>query len=477
MQKTYIGYKGFSIYKNSISIQEQINIRNELTVRPNIQPGYDQNINSYTLYKESPKKLYIPRAYGISKFGLPNEIKISDGLPINLKFDGILRDKQEFIVNKFYNYLKKNFGGLLDIYCGMGKTVMTLKLISMLGLKTLVIVHKGFLADQWIERCNQFLPNAKIGRIQGQIIDIENKDIVIGMLQTLSMHDFPEDQFSDFGFTVVDECHHLSAEVFVRALEKIVTKHILGLSATMTRKDGLTKVFKMFIGNIVHKEIRPLDNIVTIKGIYFTTSDEEFNEIPVDHRGNPRYTTLISKICKFNHRSELIIEILKNEFEINENQQMLILSHQLNLLNYLFKAIQYRNIATVGYYVGGMKPEKLKESENKKIVLATYSMASEALDIKSLSSLLLATPKPDVVQAVGRILRIKHDTPLVIDIIDQHDLLRKQWLKRKSFYQKNCYKILTTENYNKNSIFKEIGEKEVKNENDILKGKCLIKIN
>ena len=225
MHKTYIGNRGYSIYKDSLSLQEQINIREELMVKPNISNQFNQNIPSYPVYKESPKKLYLPRAYGIKNFGNPNEIKISDGLPIDLNFSGTLKEKQEFIVNKFVAHLQNNFGGLLDIYCGFGKTVLTLKLISMLKLKTLVIVHKGFLADQWVERCEEFLPGVKIGRIQGPIIDIEGKDIVIGMLQTLSMHEFPEDQFSDFGFTVVDECHHMSAEVFVRALEKIVTKY------------------------------------------------------------------------------------------------------------------------------------------------------------------------------------------------------------------------------------------------------------
>lgn len=472
MHKTYIGNRGYSIHKDSLSLNEQINIREELMVKPNISNQFNQNIPSYAVYKESPKKLYLPRAYGVKKFGNPNEIKISEGLPIDLNFSGILKDKQEFIVNKFINYLKNNFGGLLDIYCGFGKTVLTLKLISMLKLKTLVIVHKGFLADQWVERCEEFLPGVKIGRIQGPIIDIEGKDIVIGMLQTLSMHEFPEDQFSEFGFTVVDECHHMSAEVFVRALEKIVTKYILGLSATMTRKDGLTKVFKMFMGDIVHKEIRPQDNIVTIKGVFFTSNDEDFNEVPLDYRGNPMYSSLISKLCKFNHRSELILRILKNELDNNINQQILILSHQKNLLNYLFKAIEYRNIASVGYYIGGMKQQDLKISENKKIVLATYQMAAEALDIKSLSSLILATPKSDIVQAVGRILRVKHDNPLVIDIIDQHEVFRKQWIKRKQFYNKNKYEIITMDNYN--TIINEESEKI--NKNDIVKGKCLIKI-
>jgi superfamily II DNA or RNA helicase len=98
--------------------------------------------------------------------------------------------------------------------------------------------------------------------------------------------------------------------------------------------------------------------------------------------------------------------------------------------------------------MGGMKEEDLKKSENKKIIIATYAMASEALDIKTLSTLILATPKTDITQAVGRILRVKHERPLVIDIIDVHDVFQKQWKKRLSFYNKNKYKIITTNNTN-----------------------------
>ena len=74
------------------------------------------------------------------------------------------------------------------------------------------------------------------------------------MLQSLSMKDYPREMFYEYGFTVVDECHHISAEVFSRAFFKVVTKHALGLSATMTRKDGLTKVLKWFLGDVVYKK-------------------------------------------------------------------------------------------------------------------------------------------------------------------------------------------------------------------------------
>ena len=481
---TYLGQKGYSIYKKSLSLKEQIYIREELSVKPYI-PTSPIQPPAYPIYQESNKKFYIPRFFGISTFGIPNECRISKGIPINITFEGDLRDNQKLIVQKFINHINLSDsnvggGGLLDLHTGFGKTVLALNILAQIGVKTLIIVHKGFLLDQWIERINQFLPKAKVGRIQGQIIDIENKDIVIGMLQSLSMKEYPEDQFNDFGLTILDEIHHLSAEVFCRALQRIVTMYTLGLSATMNRKDGLSKVFKMFIGDVIHKEKRDEENSVIVKAIEFKIQDDEFNEVEYDYRGNVKYSTMISKLCNFNIRSELIINIITNELKNNENQQIMILAHNKNLLVYLFKAIEYRKIASVGYYVGGMKQKDLKISETKKIIIATYSMASEGLDIKTLTTMVLATPKTDIEQAVGRIMRIKHNNPLIIDIIDQHNIFKKQWLKRKLFYQKNNYTIMHTDDYSSNNwdqIIKKKGGKSTKDlENDINQGKCLITI-
>ena len=67
-------------------------------------------------------------------------------------------------------------------------------LISQLKKKTFVLVHKEFLLNQWIERISDFLPNSRIGKIQGDVVDIDNKDIVIGMIQSISMKQYPLDQ-------------------------------------------------------------------------------------------------------------------------------------------------------------------------------------------------------------------------------------------------------------------------------------------
>jgi superfamily II DNA or RNA helicase len=471
---TYMGGKGYTIYKECLDLKERRTIKDELTVRPYI-PKSPIQPPAFPIFRESAVKLYLPRYYGMKNYGDPDQIRLPPGEDINLTFAGDLRDYQLNIVDI---YLKAagitsvagttsasvagttsaagasvagtqstkdvGGGGLLEIPCGRGKTVIALKIIAALKKKTLVVVHKGFLLNQWIERISQFLPQARVGRIQGQILDIENKDIVIGMLQSLSMKEYPDTLFSSFGLTIVDECHHISSEVFSRSLQKIITKYTLGLSATMQRKDGLTKVFKMFLGEIVYSEERDTTDKVLVKAVQFVSDNTDFNLMCYDYRGNPAYSTMISKLCAFSPRSEFILQVLINELRIMPAQQVMILAHNKNLLTYLHDAIAHRQIATVGYYVGGMKEPDLKKSETCQVIIATYAMASEALDIKTLTTLILATPKTDIVQAVGRILRVKHERPMVIDIIDSHDVFLSQWQKRRKYYAENSYTIMHT---------------------------------
>jgi superfamily II DNA or RNA helicase len=126
-----------------------------------------------------------------------------------------------------------------------------------------------------------------------------------------------------------------------------------------------------------------------------------------------------------------------------------------------------------------MKQKDLKISETKQILIATYAMASEGLDIKTLTTLVLATPKTDIEQSVGRILRVKDNNPLIIDLVDKHDIFKKQWLKRRLFYHKNGYTINYTNNYNSNNWteLKKKSIKEIEKENGNFPiNKCLISI-
>jgi superfamily II DNA or RNA helicase len=451
LASAYLGKKGYTIPKNALPQGEEARLKEDLTVKPQVfGPGAAAAATedtAFPVYRENANKIYLPRFYGISRYGLPSRTEIEAGCPISLTFPKPLRDYQDAIIKVYMDYLGTKWpveyggGAILEVPCGRGKTVMALKIISLLSQKTLIIVHKEFLMNQWIERIEEFLPGAKVGKIQGSIFDVEGKDIVIGMIQTIYDRAFEPDAFSSFGLTIVDEVHRIGSEQFSKTLLKTVTKYMLGISATVDRKDGLTRVLHMFIGDKIYTEARKDEDPVCVRAIEYISHNEEFNLTEYDFRGNPKYSTMIVKLCDFGPRSDFIVGIVADLLKEHPENQIMILGHNRSLLVYLHDAIEHKGLATVGYYLGGMKQRDLQETEEKQIVIATYAMAAEALDIKTLSTLVMVTPKTDIIQSVGRILRTKHDNPIIVDVVDKHDVFQKQWVQRRAFYKKCNYRI------------------------------------
>jgi superfamily II DNA or RNA helicase len=135
-------------------------------------------------------------------------------------------------------------------------------------------------------------------------------------------------------------------------------------------------------------------------------------------------------------------------FVENPDQQIMVIAHNRSILTYIHDAIEEQKFATVGYYVGGMKETALKKTEDKQVVIATYAMAAEGLDIKTLCTIVMVTPKTDIEQSVGRILRSDHEMPIVVDIVDSHEPFQKQWVKRRAFFKKENYRIIKTNSSN-----------------------------
>lgn len=449
---TYMGPKGYTILKETLTNEEIEILKKSLVARPAVMGSICSGPpKTFPIYRESVKKIYTPRYFGEKYFGIAKSNTLPLGERIDIEFKGLLRPHQIPAVNSYLNYCtdKEHACGLLELDCAAGKTVLSLNIISRLKLKTLIIVNKEFLLNQWIERITEFLPTARIGRIQGSVLDVENKDIVIGMLQSLSMKEYPSSLFESFGFTILDEVHHISSEVFSNALFKIVTRYMVGLSATMERKDGTTDIFKLFLGDVVYKGKQTNEHSVLVRSIEFKADDTVFNETELDFRGNPQYSKMIVKLCDYKPRNDFIVRVICDLLEENPKNQIIILGHNRSILYYLHDETQKRNVGTVGYYLGGMKQTILDESSKKQIIFASYAMAAEGLDIATLSTLIFVTPKTDIVQSVGRILRTKHSNPIVVDIVDKHQLFQNQWNKRKIYYKKSNYsiKMINTDKY------------------------------
>ena len=440
--KSKLSNKGYVIIKDEYSDKELKKIKKELNVSP--YSPYQSKFcapPSFPIYLESKRKLYLPRYWSLDNLGPPEKFCVNEGTTIDIKFNGSLRPVQEEASSAYMKNCNSNYGGgILCLACGQGKTALSLYLLSILKKKTLVIVHKEFLLNQWIERIKMFLPDAQVGRIQAKTFDIAGKDIVIGMLQSLSMKDFEEGAFDSFGTVIVDEAHHISSEVFSRALPKVSFKYTIGLTATPNRTDGLTKVFEWFLGPIVYRSKGGKQHNVFVKVIQIDDSNETYSKVEEGYDGKPITARMINNVANYIPRTSVIIREVQKIME-EPGRKMLILSDRRDHLKYIHTQLTEKGF-DVGFYVGGMKQKDLDISETKPIILGTFSMSSEALDIPELNTLFMTTPKSNIEQSVGRILRKTHEIrPLIIDIKDNFRPFANQCNKRKAFYKKCKYEI------------------------------------
>ena len=422
-------------------------IKGILTVKPYVPSVFvkPQFVPRYKVFQESEEHLYVPKHYGIQNFG-PYTVSTRDVQQTPDKFwdfKGSLRPIQMPVVNSFLK--PEPHDGIISLQTGGGKTVCALYIASQLKLPTLVLVHNTFLRDQWLERIGAFLPNARIGRVQGETLEIEDKDIIVAMLQSLSMKDYPPATFKPIGLVIVDECHHIASEAFSQSIPKITSKYMLGLSATPERKDKLMHVINWFLGPMLYKSdtADKIDEKVKVEYFEFEPPNKEFNEVILNDAGVMFTTLMINKVVDYEPRNRFLIEILKDVFQEKE-RQILVLSDRVEHTKALFEMLPPEIQAESCILGRDVKAEqRALWCSTKRILIATYSMCKEGFDVATLNTLLIATSRPDVDQIVGRILRVEKQgrkiDPLILDVVDP--AFRRQFQERLQLYKKRSYLV------------------------------------
>ena len=152
---------------------------------------------------------------------------------------------------------------------------------------------------------------------------------------------------------------------------------------------------------------------------------------------------MINDLCDSFARNLEIVNLIKDKY--NEGRKILVLSDRRNHCNELkglLEATITNSENEVGLYYGGMKNAALQESNKKRIIIATYQIASEGYDNKELDTLVFATPKSNIEQAIGRILRQENvNKPEVIDFVDAWSVFNNLYFSRSKFYKKKKYDI------------------------------------
>jgi len=428
-------------------------IRRELTARPIVNGDFGVAPPAFKVFRTAKNGLCVPRFYGENKFGEVLNDNRPEPTKIKVEFNGKLRD--ETFQNEAHKKAIEAGHGILSLPCGFGKTTVSLAIACTLGYRTMIVVHKEFLANQWKERIEQFCPGSTVGIVQRDKKDVEC-DFVIAMLQSLSLKEYSFTDFDTVGTLIVDEAHHVCAKVFSQSLFKLCPRHIFGLSATPNRKDGLTKVLHWFMGPTFFAVERENQKQVDVFPIDFKCKRYE-DPPPCTRFGKLSLATMITELTESRLRNKLIINTIKRV--TGGTRQLLVLSDRRQHCEWLREQFKENS----GLYMGGMKEEELVKSSGKQIIFATFSQAHEGLDIPSLDTVLLATPKSDIVQSIGRIMREtsgRKNNPQIYDIVDHWSVFFAMFQKRKKVYIQGGFKM---PNVNEPT-------------DELPKGKCLIEL-
>lgn len=475
-------YKGYYIKKSSLSEDDIKKIKKELKVKPKtINFGQQEtNDDSFKLYQTTKKYIIVPKYYGIEKFG-NIDFKLEPEKN-DIKFNGQLRDYQISIVDKLLNHINNKGGGLLSVPCGRGKTLMAIYIAHRLKLKTLVVVHKSFLLKQWQKQIKKFC-ETDAGTIRGKIIDVDNRQFVVGMIQSISMKDYDDEVFNKFGLVIYDESHHCASKIFSKALMKTCCKYTLALSATPYRTDGLIKVMHWFLGDTIYREKIRINNQVVSKIFKYTSSDDKFIEKKYGYgpqRGKPDVVKMMGNLSSLKQRTTHLINII-NEIRKDPDRKIIILSKYVDHLKIMKEGVDklleedikngklLEDEITTTMYIGAMKQWQREEAEAEgDIFFATNDLAREGLDIERLNTVILATSQKDVNQSVGRAMRkllTNGDLrPLIVDFADNLSSFKNHARLRKQFYNQCKYII---------HEYDIIDEKIQHDEKDISLNECL----
>lgn len=430
--------RGYKVEKSALSPSVIEEIRKDLMVRP-ASASHHQPPPAFSVLKESSSSLYLPRLYAYKKLGRPEGgLKFVPHVTTpHLEFAGKMRPTQQEAVDAYLREALEGSGsGTICAGCGFGKTCCSTYVIAHMKVKTLVICGQMFLMDQWKERIRQFIPNAKIGIMKGNKFEHEGCDIVVASLQTMISRKYPLD---GFGLQIFDEVHHLSARVFVTSLMQETTRYTLGLTATPVRKDGLGRVFMWFIGEVVFRQATGDQKRTDV--IVKTPRMPQRDEPRCDFAGRPDTVAMVNDLCANIERTKDLAKIVRKIMK-DPNRCVLVLSERRKHLEDFHDLLSPYHAHEMGYYVGGMKQEEREKVEqNSRLILATFHIAAEAFDLPRLNTLLLASPKSDVEQSVGRVMRslpgVGPVSPLIIDPYDP--LFAGPVRKRRALYKKRAY--------------------------------------
>jgi superfamily II DNA or RNA helicase len=456
------------IYKQNISKLQLQHLIKNLTVHLSVYNNPTQK-KTVIFFTNKDFSISVPRFYAFTHLKIKklNESLLQHTMNQSLYFHGQLfntaKRPQTEAFQTLTQHLKTHHGGIVVMAPGSGKTNLMIAVALHFKLKVMVLVHTTLLLGQWKKRIEDFVKShsqqpVKVGVIHQNVCVTEECDFVIAMIQSLNARNYPQTHLQ-CGIVVVDEVHHIAAETFSKVLSKVQYYYSIGLTATPKRSDHLEHIMEYLIGPICFKMKIPKNKSVQVNMITYNLGQQ----IEIKYKnGTKGLSSMITNLTKDTFRNKLLLDVI-NLVQIKfPDRKGLLLSARVDHLKQIYRSLDPSLCAII---TGNINTELSKAEQRKAkkeqselkftkfLTLSTFSMFAEAVDFDG-DFIILATPKLNVEQSTGRILRgrdLKY-SPVIFDIVDPFSSFNFWRYRRLNFYKERGYEIV----YLKDSqIYKE----------------------
>lgn len=346
-------------------------------------------------------------------------------------FKGTLREQQIIALRETLNILHIYNSVIMSCYTGFGKTIVSVAAACDLKLKTLIIVTRVLLMNQWKDSILKVCPTATVGLITSA----SKNDFVVcdfGIINAQTICKMNEDFLKSFGTIIVDEVHLVMSLKTFKSLLMLTPRYLLALSATSYRNDELNALIPMFFGTkIVSRDLFREHNVFVVltgfKPLVKTTA-----------YGKVDWNAILESQASDVPRNNMIVDIVKKY----PNRTFLILVKRLTQGMWLAKALEEANIGTVATLFGANQIFDLQ----CKVLIGTSSKIGTGFDFDKLDTLILGADVVDYyIQFIGRIMRKVDTIPWIFDLVDDNGIMKSHFAKRKQVYVKHGGSIVRYE--------------------------------
>jgi superfamily II DNA or RNA helicase len=382
--------------------------------------------------------LILPLSYGINELHMAKP-KSSSYSCINPEaiFTGSLREEQKGIKDEAIANLNTHGACLISAYPGFGKTCTSIYISSKIKLKTLIILNRLVLMNQWFHAINKFCPNAKVTCLEtesksklklksksklksGSESDSVDTEYDYLIVNAINICKFGRSFFKSVGTVIVDEAHLIMSKVLSQSLFYVHPKYVIGLSATPYRPDGMDALMTLFFTD--KKIIRKLwkEHLVYKITTGFTP------EVEYDASGSIVWGSILEQQCSNPQRNQIIIDVVLK----HKDRVFLILSKRVDQAQYLHDQLKILG-EKITLFIGSATTF----DKDARIIVGTTSKLGVGFDFDRLDALILASDLEEYfIQYLGRVFRREDVKPIIFDLVDNNNVLKKHFSTRKSVY-------------------------------------------